>query len=113
MEVIKKRWIEIPGISPSHFERMKNDLTRIQGIHELKLDEKRRRIRIIYDLEKITFKEILSRIERSGMNLKNGFWHRLRHGILNYSEQNERENRHTPPSPCCSNPEKILNKAHE
>ena len=112
MEIFKKRRIKIPGIDLVHFEGLKKDLIRIEGIHDLSLDVPKQRVSIKYDLEKITFKEILGSIVRSGVYAENGFWQVLKRGLIIYMEQNEKENLHAPAASCCSNPEKILNKAY-
>ena len=87
MEIFKKRWIKIPGIDLIRFEGLKRDLIRIEGIHDLSLDDGKQRVKIAYDLEKITFKEILGSIVRSGVHPENGFWQVLKRGLIIYMEQ--------------------------
>lgn len=55
MEILKNRWIKIPGIDLIRFEGLKRDLIRKEGIHDLSLDDGKQRVKIAYDLEKITF----------------------------------------------------------
>ncbi len=110
MEIIKKASINIAEMEPSQFLKLEKDLSDDPGINELTMDEKGPHLQITYNLGKITLKEIVDRIENSGIHLRRSLWNRWKRSWQYYMEQNERENLNTPTAPCCSNPDNILHK---
>ncbi len=110
MEIIKKRSIDIAEMEPFQFLKLEKDFSDEPGINELTMDEKGAHLQITYNLGKITLKQIVNRIENSGIHLKKGIWSRWKLGWQFYMKQNEWENLNTPTAPCCSNPDNILHK---
>lgn len=111
MEVIKKRSIDFAEMEWSQFLKLEKDLSNNPGIKELTMNKEEACLQITYNLEKITLKEIVDRIENSGIHLRRSLWDGWKRSWQFYVEQNERENLNTPTASCCSNPDKILHKA--
>jgi hypothetical protein len=113
MHVIKKRRIKISDLSISDFEKIRDHFQGNQGIRELTCKDTKQELRIAYDLEKVTLKEIMDGIVSLGIHPADGFWRRLKRKILYDSEKNELDNLHAEPLPCCSNMDEILEKTKQ
>ena len=110
MEIIKKTSINILKVEHTQFLKLEKALSDDPGINDLTLDEKGTRLQITYNLGKITLKQIVDRIENSGIPIRKNLWDKWKRSWQYYMEQNEHENLNTPTAPCCSNPDKILHK---
>jgi hypothetical protein len=90
---------------------LNESLSEFDQIAKAELDENPIYITIRYDLNRLSFNQILKKIQSLGLQMNHSFCWRLIYWIWQFTEENERDNMSGPPSPCCSNPQSILSKA--
>jgi len=109
-EIIKKRSIKVSGMSCESCEkRIELALSKKDGIKQVKADKKGT-VEVEYDLMKIKQKTVEEEITRLGYKIQKKLFDICKKGFIDFMEQNEYDNMKQEASPCCSNPDKILNK---
>lgn len=112
MVIIKKRKLDINKMTCSGCEqKIKKALQELKGIKNIKADYKIGELKLEYNLLEITLKDIEPEIVNLGYLLPDGFFNKLKRGVTHYKEETERDNYLAKSTPCCSNPDEIINKS--
>ena len=111
MNTIKQRKLHVSEIHCANCENtISEELSKLNGVTKVHPENKNNSVEIEYDLMKINLKDIESRLSEIGYPVKKGFFNSIKTGFIKYSEENEKDNLTSKPSPCCSNPDEILEK---
>jgi copper chaperone CopZ len=104
-----KHWFRVPALNHRHDADLIIDrLKKVQGVHEVLADNRRKRIRIQYDQTEIGYLSLEEALAEIGFPTETRWWWRVKASWFQYLDNNARENFSTPSAPGCS-PQKNLN----
>ncbi len=92
------------GLDEAQVQTLNQALVAIDGLVESRLDRKRRRLHVRYDVTRTGLEPILRRLQAIGLPPSRGLGQRLRQGWALYREQNARTNARAPAPACCNQP---------
>ena len=108
-EIIKKRDIEVSGMTCEGCEKNINEtLSSLDGVIEVKADKKGT-VHVEYDLMKINLESIESKLSELNYKPVSGFFGKIKHGFIVFTEENEYDNMHAEPHSCCTLPGEKVN----
>lgn len=112
MNTIKKRTILVENmVCEGCEEKIKKEINSLDGVEEVKANHKTKKVEVKYDISKANLKNIESKINKIGYNLRKNLLYKMKIGLINFLEENEKDNLTAKPIACCSNSEEILHKA--
>lgn len=113
MSSLKTRAISVQGMTCADCEKkLRDSIRQLEGVQEVNADCRTGVVTVSYDLLKADLSAIEQELGKSGFDLKQGMWGRLKRGWTHYTEQNERDNMTAGSPPCCSSPDSPHPKTH-
>jgi hypothetical protein len=104
-KMIRKRKIKfLPDDSGSLVKRVRDALSKKNGIFGVQIHTEGSSIAVEYELGKVNFEEIEKLLLDSGISLSMGFLDRLKRGWTKFAERNELDSYAAKPTSCCHDP---------
>ena len=77
-------------------EKINESLGNLLGVREVNTDDNTGRIRIVYNLEFVSYSFLEDKLEKMGLKPKTGFYRKLKRSFIDFTEKNERQNLNGP-----------------
>ena len=105
---IVKRSIRVAGLAQGQdVTELETGLSAQQGIIDVSLDARRKRLRIRYDVKQLLFDDVMQLLSTHRVVPATHGWRRLKYGWYRLLDENARDNANRKAGPCCSNPTEI------
>ncbi|MET0048326.1 MAG: heavy-metal-associated domain-containing protein [Sedimenticola sp.] len=100
-----RHWIRIPSLShEADGVRITQYLKQMDGVRQIEVLQKLRKIRVTYDQTKVDYESIKEQLEKNGFPISDSWWSRRKGKWFQYLDFNAKVNANASSPPCCSNP---------
>jgi copper chaperone CopZ len=82
-------------------KRLREELGKLEGVHEVRLQPEKKRVIVQYDATKQDVQRVAATLAGLGYPVANSFWSRLKQTWYGFLDENIRDNAAAPPKPCC------------